>query len=106
MKHINTNASEYVAKLKDLSFERYNMLLYTKDTVLLAINILQNNGIQLYGFDSFIIKDESIQPFLEFSPDYSNIKSREDIYIIAKQDVIKAYSNNSEFVFELVYERY
>ena len=95
-----------IDEIKDLAFRVHNLFLYTKDNAIKAIDILQQNRIQIYGIDSFIIKEETIQPFMEYSPDYSNIESNRNIYTLAKEDLIKAFNYNSNFVFELVYEGY
>ena len=69
-----------------------------------AIKIIQKceeKQIKILGFDSFRISDNHIQPFMEYSPNYSDLP-QEMTWGRAIED-INSYSDLG-FVFEIVYE--
>jgi hypothetical protein len=37
-----------------------------------CVERIVRSGCRFYGYDSFIVRGESIQPVMEFSPDWSN----------------------------------
>jgi len=50
-----------------------NLVLYKKSVAIRFIENCKAEGKIIYGFDAFLIYDDrSIQPFLEYSKDYSS----------------------------------
>ena len=64
------------------------------------VNECQKKSIKVLGLDSFRISAQGIQPFQEFSFDYSNLKKTETWNAI-KRDLNRL--SESEFVFEITY---
>ena len=90
-------------RIKSFAIKRNNLLLYTKENVFKLIDYLEINDIPIFGFDAFVITDNWIKPYLEFSPDYSAYKSNNEIYSIARKDILRTINENKNFLYKLVY---
>ena len=79
----------------------YNGLsLYFYRDAMKIVNECQKKSIKILGLDSFRITAQGIQPFQEFSFDYSNLKKTETWNAI-KRDLNRL--SESEFVFEITF---
>ena len=77
---------------------RHNIILIPADRALITAKGLLNRSSTILGFDSFtVFENKTIEPSMEFSPDYSNILPDFDRI---KQDIQKApkYITYFEFV--------
>ena len=92
-----------VARKFDANAIKYGeMRFYFYSNAISVIDECESQQIKILGFNSFKLAAQGIQPFMEFSPDYSTLdkkltwsKAREDISNYSKMD----------FVFEIVYEK-
>lgn len=77
------------------------MRFYFYEDAVDIINKCQKKQIKVLGFDAFKLSAKGIQPFMEFSRDYSSIEK----YIAwnkARED-LKHFSG-TDLVFEIIYE--
>jgi hypothetical protein len=93
-----------IPDIAELGFLRNNMLLFKKDNALEAIGILENKNIKILGIDSFIIKGKTIQPYMDYSSDYSRVYKEIDSFNQARNDILAFSDHNEDFVFEIGHE--
>jgi len=82
-----------------------NIILLSKDEAIEYIEKCRENNIDILGFDVFLVyEDERIQPFLEYSKDYSDSyhNNRSRNWDIAINDINEANKINNKFVYEVV----
>ncbi|XMB72625.1 hypothetical protein RJI07_01655 [Mycoplasmatota bacterium WC30] len=91
-------------EFSDIAIKRYNLFLFKMDDALDVIQRCKELKIWIFGIDSFIFKGQGIQPFMEFSPDYSYLNHKNNIWEIASNFIIEASKENEQFVFEIVYD--
>lgn len=82
---------------------RNNLFLYKKDDALVVIERCKQQNVWILGIDSFLISGDYIQPFLEYSSDYSNLDKKNDVWKVASQFIADMIKKNNELVFEIVY---
>ena len=51
--------------------QRHGAPLVARDHAQACVERIVKTGCRFYGYDAFIVADETIQPVLEFSPDWS-----------------------------------
>jgi hypothetical protein len=50
----------------------HGVTLVARQNAAACVERIVRSGCRFYGYDSFIVRGESIQPVMEFSPDWSN----------------------------------
>lgn len=80
---------------------RYGMFLFPKDIALEVITRCKELNIRILGIDTFLLIGLGIQPFQEYSPDYSYVDRHIDIWKKAQDFIISTTNVNSLFVFEI-----
>jgi len=82
---------------------RNNLFLYNKEDALAVIERCKQYNIWILGIDSFVIRDDYIQPFLEYSSDYSDLGKNNNVWKDASSFITDTIKKNNELVFEIVY---
>lgn len=85
------------------AIRRNNLFLYNKEDALAVIERCKQYHIWILGIDSFVIRGDYIQPFLEYSSDYSNLVKNNNVWKIASNFIADMIKKNSELIFEIVY---
>lgn len=86
----------------DVSIKHDTITLYYPNDAIRVIEKCKELDKKVYGIEAFRVNNQYIQPFMEFSTDYSYDVSS-DPYAKAIEH-IKKYSDRG-FVFEIVYEK-
>ena len=79
-----------------------NMRLYFFRDAIALINECETCQIKILGFDSFKLSAQGIQPFSEFSPNFSGL-DKTMTWDKAREELSK-YSQ-ADFLFEIIYEK-
>ncbi len=87
----------------ELGVKRNNIVLHDEANAIGVIDLLERENVKLFGFDTFLLFGEKIQPFMEYSPDYSKTKQIDNVYELARTELKKFSAINNQFVFEIVY---
>jgi hypothetical protein len=90
----------------DLGIRRYNLLLFNKDNALIIIEQCKIMRLRIFGIDAFHLDSKWIQPFSEFSSDYSNIKSMKTTWEMAKEHIMKVSTYDNDLVYEIDFDTY
>lgn len=85
-------------------YTHFGVTAYPLDTACKVIDRCKELGAWIFGVDSLLLLRNEIQPFLEYSSDYSNEDKKTDVWTKAKDFIISANRTNPEFVFEIVYD--
>ena len=91
---------EIARKFESVVIKYYEIRLYRYDDAVKVIDECEARQIKIWGFDSFKLVPPGIQPFMEFSPDYSKIEASLT-WQKAREDIEKC--SHMDFVFEVVY---
>jgi len=80
--------------------QHYGVTLVARQDAAACVERIVRGGFRFYGYDSFIVCDQSIQPVMEFSPDWSNgpLPPLQDI--LAQLASHPSEITDYEFVFE------
>ena len=90
-------------KFEEVAIKHNKMRLYHYTDALKLIDECEKQKVKILGFDSFkLFPDNKIQPFMEFSPDYSNMEISLT-WDKARKDINICYQNNNQFIYEIVY---
>ena len=90
-------------KTKHICIRRNNIVLYNGDDALTVIKLCENNNLMVYGIDAFkLYPNGRIQPFMEFSPEYSCLSAKDSWDASVK---FLDENKNKEFMCEIVYKR-
>jgi len=87
---------------EDVSIKYRKMRFYFYGDAVDVINECEKKHIRIYGFDSFRLFAQGIQPSMEFSPSYDSLE-KSLTWDQARADLKKL--SESDFVFEIAYER-
>jgi len=81
-------------------WQRYGVTLVAREHARECIERILANECRFYGYDSFIVTDTTIQPVLDFSPDWSRgpVPSLEEL--ASQLDSHPPTITHYEFVFE------
>lgn len=62
-------------------WQRHGVTLVAREDALACVKRILDAGCRFYGYDSFIVAGQTIQPVLDFSPDWSRgpVPSLEDL---------------------------
>ncbi len=82
-------------------YVRYGMFIFSKEVALEVITRCKELNIRILGIDTFLLIGRGIQPFQEYSPDYSYVDRHMDIWKKAQDFIISTSNVNSLFVFEI-----
>ena len=74
------NALEY-KKIGFTPLTREGIVLISKDEIEKCLTTLHSLGLRILGIDSFMVNHNTIQPFVEFSPDWSYEKPKLEILL-------------------------
>ncbi|MBB1287394.1 hypothetical protein HRH25_23665 [Flavisolibacter sp. BT320] len=94
--------NEIEKQFKERAIIRGETLLFSKDNALSFVEACKKNGIGILGIDSFFLFDDSIQPSMENSIDFSSLN-----YVIKSQDIYSEAKNflserNETMFFEII----
>ena len=90
----------FLHRFEDSAIKRFNMHLFKAEQMMEIVDACEAAGLRIYGFDGFRLLGESIQPLMEYSPDYSDVKDIEKIYMMARLFLREAA--NLELLLEIV----
>ena len=80
--------------------QRHGVTLVAREHAWACVQRILATGCRFYGYDSFILSDTSIQPVLEFSPDWSQ-GTPPSLEVLASQLGSHPHTiSHYEFVFE------
>ena len=87
---------------KAISVQQCIDLYYPTDAIEF-IELCKKNDIQVYGLDAFTIDGNGIQPFMEYSANFSGTDKK-----IGWEKALEHLANkrNSRFLFEIIYDGY
>jgi hypothetical protein len=74
-------------------------LIDRRDAAACVTHILRG-GCRFHGYDSFAVRGSTIQPFLEFSPDWSRGRSPELDVVLSQLENHPPQITHYEFVFD------
>jgi hypothetical protein len=52
-------------------WQRHGVTLVARENALACVERILETGCRFYGYDSFIVSQDTIQPVMDFSPDWS-----------------------------------
>ena len=84
---------------KDKAIKRYGLDLYSKENALYFIELCRKEKIRILGIDGFFITENSIQPSLANSVDFTMKPFEGDVYT-ASSTFLETI--NEKMVFEIV----
>ena len=94
------NREEILKRWRFPHWQRHGVTLVAREDALQCVERILGSGCRFYGYDSFILAGNSIQPVLDFSPDWSRgpVPSIEELkfQLASHPESITHY----EFVFE------
>jgi hypothetical protein len=76
------------------------MTLVERQYAVECVNQIISNGCRVYGYDAFAVSEHGIQPFMEFSPDWSGLPTPSLDALIANIQADPEQVTHYEFVFE------
>lgn len=88
----------------DIAIKRNKLFLYNKENALAVIERCKQLNIWILGIDAFIITGKYIQPYLEYSSDYSSLNRKHDIWSIASDFIKNMIKENDQLIFEVGYD--
>jgi hypothetical protein len=81
-------------------WQRSGVTLVARDHARTCVERILATGCRFYGYDSFIVTDATIQPVLDFSPDWSRRPVPSLDQILSQLASHPATITHYEFVFE------
>jgi len=82
---------------------KQTMTFYFTVDAIEVIEKCRESDIRFWGLNAFVLSGKGIQPFMEFSPDYSNIPNEEACD--KGVEFIKIHQDKA-LLYEIVYEGY
>jgi hypothetical protein len=101
--------SKVLSEFKDSAIKHNRMSLFSAEKGMEVIDRCKQLNREIYGIDAFILRENTIQPFIDYSIDYSRESDRINRNYYGNWEAAKAFLEkfvNTNFVFEIFFDGY